>query len=253
MSEQPVILVVDDEPELRDAVALALETEDYIVLTAASGDDALSVLENAAVDLVIADIAMPGMNGYQLFTHIAEHPQWGVLPVIFLSGRDLDSDVRFGKELGVDDYLTKPVAYADLLASVRGKLKRARRRATNGSGGGYSAESTPSYAGIADPPLRFGALKIDTAGHRVWLSGGSVQLSAREYKLLHHLARDPEHVASPQELIRVTHDIDTDAIDASNLVRPLIRSLRRKLGYAGGERGCIENVRGVGYRLLPPQ
>ena len=121
------ILVVDDEPNFLDNIRLALEAEGYRVLSAGNGVEALAVLHSQLVNLILADIAMPDMNGYQLYERVRERPQWLTIPFVFLTARKLDSDIRYGKELGVDGYLTKPIRAADLLAVVRGKLRRAQQ------------------------------------------------------------------------------------------------------------------------------
>ncbi len=121
------ILVVDDEPNFLDNIRLALEAEGYRVLSAGNGVEALAVLHSQPVDLILADIGMPDMNGYQLYERVRERPQWLTIPFVFLTARKLDSDIRYGKELGVDGYLTKPIRAADLLAVVRGKLRRAQQ------------------------------------------------------------------------------------------------------------------------------
>ena len=121
------ILVVDDEPNFLDNIRLALEAEGYRVLSAGNGVEALAVLHSQPVNLILADIAMPEMNGYQLYERVRERPQWLTVPFVFLTARKLDSDIRYGKELGVDGYLTKPIRAADLLAVVRGKLRRAQQ------------------------------------------------------------------------------------------------------------------------------
>ena len=121
------ILVVDDEPNFLDNIRLALEAEGYRVLSAGNGVEALAVLHSQPVNLILSDIAMPDMNGYQLYERVRERPQWLTIPFVFLTARKLDSDIRYGKELGVDGYLTKPIRAADLLAVVRGKLRRAQQ------------------------------------------------------------------------------------------------------------------------------
>ncbi len=235
------ILVADDEPCLLDGIRLTLEAAGYEVLAVADGIEALDALQTQPVDLIVADIAMPRMNGYQLYKSVRENPQWVPIPFIFLTARAMDSDIRYGKELGADDYLTKPFEADDLLAVVRGKLRRAQQ---------LTQHAVPP----ASQPrtLTVGELRIDPAQHRVWMGQEPVKLSAREFTLLKCLAQRVNQVISPQELVRVTHDLDTDYTEAGSLLRPLIRTLRRKLGYPVGEVGCIENVRGVGYRLVPP-
>jgi DNA-binding response OmpR family regulator len=241
------ILVIDDQPDLLSNLGLTLESEGYQVLTANDGIEALNLLQTNSVDLILADIAMPRMNGYQLYEHVREHPEWLAIPFLFLTARTLDSDIRYGKELGVDDYLTKPIQPEDLLASVHGKLRRAQQLALS---------AAPAAAAPVAPNgrvLEVGTLRIDPDQHRAWLNGEAMTLSAREFTLLEHLARRINIVVSPQDLIRATHGLDTDQEEAGTLLRPLIRSLRRKLGYPVGEVGCIEVVRGVGYRLTPPE
>jgi DNA-binding response OmpR family regulator len=118
------ILVVDDHVELLENIELTLEAAGYRVLTARDGMEALEVLRSQPVSLVLADIAMPRMNGYQLYDRIRANPQWVAIPFVFLTARALGSDVRHGKELGADDYLTKPIQPEDLLAAVQGRLRR---------------------------------------------------------------------------------------------------------------------------------
>jgi DNA-binding response OmpR family regulator len=245
MDRKEVILVVDDEEPLREYITQCLDSDEYHVLIAKNGVEALAILQAQPVDLILADIAMPRMNGYQLYEHVVENPKWVAIPFIFLTGRALDSDIRYAKELGVDDYLTKPFMPDDLLAAVRGKLLRMRRW-TQFSGRPASAPTQLS------PVLTLGELQIDTEQYHVSLSGRSIKLSAREFRLLECLARRPKEVVPLQELVKATHALDTDPVEAGGLLRPLIRSLRRKLGYSAGNMGCIQSVRGVGYRLTPP-
>jgi two-component system response regulator VanR len=242
MEWQASILVVDDQPVLLENIKLALEAEGYQVWTAEDGVDALDVLREEHVDLILADIAMPCMNGYQLYKQVRSDPRWVMIPFIFLTARALDSDIRYGREMGVDDYLTKPIQPEDLLAAVYGRLRRAEQLAQL---------SFPSSTGLAmEPgPLTVARLSINPAQHRAWLDDRPLKLSAREFKLLEYLARRMGQVISQQELVRITHDANVDYAQAGVLLRPLIRSLRVKLGGSSGEATRIENVRGVGYRL----
>jgi DNA-binding response OmpR family regulator len=240
------ILVVDDQPEILENLALVLEAEGYQALMASDGVEALELLQSQHVDLVLADIAMPRMNGYQLFERMRENPQWVAIPVLFLTARALDSDIRYGKQLGVDDYLIKPIEPEDLLAAVNGRLRRAEQLAK-------LVHHTDPAVTAKTQAVTLGRLRIDPAQHRVWLDGAPIKLSAREFTLLQCLALKANHVVSPQELIRATHQLEIDSIEAGTLLRPLIRSLRRKLGYSVSDPGCIENVRGVGYRLVSPK
>jgi DNA-binding response OmpR family regulator len=243
METEATILVVDDDEALLEGVRLTLERAGFEVLPVGNGFEALEVLRSRPVDLILSDIAMPIMNGYQLYEQVIANHAWVASPFIFLSARGMGSDVRYGKELGVDDYLIKPFRAANLLAAVRGRLRRAQTLA--------HATAHP----ISQPDtsiLDLGRLCIYCNQHKVLLDGSPIELSAREFKLLDYLGRRPNQVVPLQELITVTHDLETDYADASDLLRPLVRSLRRKLGYQPGEMGCIISKRGVGYFLVPP-
>jgi two-component system alkaline phosphatase synthesis response regulator PhoP len=121
------ILLVDDQPDFLENLGLVLETANYRVLTARDGLRALSILKTQPVSLILSDIEMPSMNGYQLYHAVRTNPEWVTIPFLFLSGRDLDSDIRHGKELGVDDYLLKPIRPRDLISIIQGKLRRIQK------------------------------------------------------------------------------------------------------------------------------
>jgi DNA-binding response OmpR family regulator len=245
MKKSACILVVEDEENVRVCVCRTLEAAGFQTLAACNGVEALDLLGTSSVELILTDIAMPRMNGYQLHAQVSQDPRWVSIPFIYLTARVLDSDVRYGKEMGVDDYLTKPFRREDLLAAVRGRLRRAQQlsRARDGSLGRGLPRSDV---------LSLGSLRVDLGQHRVWLNGKRTALSSREFKLLAYLASQADRVIPLQDLVHVTHDLETDRVEAGTLLRPLIRSIRRKLGYAAGQMGCIENVRGVGYQLVPP-
>jgi DNA-binding response OmpR family regulator len=247
-----VILVVEDQLAMQRNMRMSLEISGYKVVTASDGIEALTVLDSEPVDLVLADIAMPRLNGYQLYERLRENPKWNLLPFVFISARALDSDVRYGKALGVDDYLVKPFQLEDLLAVVAGRLRRAREVAQ------VVAQSIPQKVPVE--PVRqgevdsivVGSIRLSPKQHRVWQDGMPVDLSPREFAILEYLARQPGEVVSLTELCRVTHGLDLTVIEAGNLLYPLVRSLRRRLGNSAGEMGCIESVRGIGYRLTVP-
>jgi len=245
MTAEPSILVVDDQFTVRACLVQLLRGQGYRVLDASDGIEALAILRSQPVHLILADIMMPRMDGYALYEHVAENPEWVAIPFVFLTARGLDSDIRHGKELGVDDYLVKPIVAEDLLAIVRGKLRRAGRVAQ--SPVQPAPEPMPGPTGLI-----LGRLWVEPGEYRVWLDGARIELSNTEFKLLECLARRANRVVRAEELIKATHALDTTYADASNLLRPLIRSLRRKLGYSAGDMGCIQSVRGVGYRLVAP-
>lgn len=239
MEDPACVLIVDDQQDFLASLQMTLESAGYEVVMTSNAPGALDLLEASAIDLIISDIAMPGLNGYQLYQRVRDNPAWVAIPFLFLTARTMDSDVRYGKELGVDDYLSKPIQPEDLLAAVHGKLQRAQQLRS------YAARGSSAFASRRT----IGNLMIDSQQHRVWLDGCSVHLAVREFLVLDYLATHSERIIPPHELIAVTHQLQTDDVEAGALLRPLIRSVRRKLGYSAGDLGCIENVRGLGYRL----
>ena len=238
------ILAVDDQTEVLRQIDMMLRFEGFQVRRANDGIEALEILNSEPVDLILADVAMPRMNGYQLYERVRQHPDWTTIPFLFLTARGMDSDIRFGKELGVDDYLVKPITNEDLLASIRGKLRRARQVALHT---GVLPE------GSGDDNLSYEHLKLSPRSHQAWIDDTVLQLSAREFKLLQTLMSDPATVHEPQDLIEATHGYKLAPDEASDLLRPLVRTLRRKLATADGESlDYIVTVRGVGYRLRLP-
>src|SRR3954447_25768551 len=186
------ILVADDQPDLRAMISLTLESAGFQVLRSGDGLEALATLQAQAVDLILADIAMPRMNGYQLYQRVCENPRWLAIPFIFLTARSLDSDIRYGKELGVDDYLIKPIEPEDLLAAVQGRLRRASQLA--------NLLAPPAAPAPADQrSIAVGRLRIDSGQHRAWLDDQLIDLSAREFTLLEYLARRADTMITPQE------------------------------------------------------
>lgn len=242
------ILVVEDQPAMQRNIRMGLEMEGYQVVTASDGCAALAVLEAQTVDLILADVAMPRMNGYQLYQELRRNPRWALVPFVFISARALDSDVRFGKSLGADDYLVKPFQLEDLLAVVAGRLQRSRelaRAVAAPAAPPRGREKAPAESDV----IVAGPLRMNPRQHRVWKNGEPVELSPSEFAFLEYLVRRPNEAIPLTELCRVTHGLETDAVEAGNLLYPLVRSLRRRLGNPPGEMGCIESVRGIGYRL----
>lgn len=127
---KPLVLVVEDNADLLFNIQLILEDNDYQVITAKNGKEALQNLSdiNQIPEVIISDIMMPEMNGYDFFVGVSDNPLWNRIPFIFLTALDTPDDIRFGKMLGVDDYLTKPFKKEDLLAIIRGKISRSRKQ-----------------------------------------------------------------------------------------------------------------------------
>ena len=222
MTERGRILVVDDEPAITDFIALGLHHEGYEVATAGDGHQGLRAVDEFKPDLVILDVMMPRLDGFELCRAIAGEPRRGI---IILSARDETTDRIHGLELGADDYLVKPFEFWELLARVKAVL---RRRAPD-----------------LERVIRAGDLTIDTATREVRVGERQLDLSVREYDLLHYLAVHADEVMLRQRILDEVwgHNFFGD----ENNVEVYIRYLRQKLADADHRR--IQTVRGVGYRL----
>ena len=241
-----MILVVEDNPDMTAALKLALEMEGYQVLTAANGLEALQILERMTPDLILADIMMPRMDGYELYQTTHQEERWLSIPFIFLTAKTDKKDIRLGKEMGADDYLVKPVEKEDLTAAVRGKLKRV----TELKAAAEAAHERPE--GLAPKGiLKTGDLIIDLDRHVVTIKGEPVHLTPTEFELLTCLANNLDFVVSCQELVKQVHQYHCDdESEAREIIRPHIKNLRRKIEPDPNHFTYIINVRGVGYKLV---
>lgn len=239
------VLIVDDDPDILGFLKILLEQQGYEIFTAQDGCEALSLFETQHVDLILADVAMPRLNGYQLCRRVknATDPRLVLTPVILMSGRTLDSDIRYAKSMGADDYLTKPFDTEDLLAVVGGKLLTSERLQ-------HLFKQQIGNLEIANLTINEYRVRLDYRQHRAWADNQEIDLTAREMFLLERLAHQPNEIVSLVELVKATHNLDTDYQEAGQLLRPLLRTLRRKLEYHLGEAQCIRNVRGRGYLLI---
>ncbi len=222
------ILVVDDEPDLVEALARGLRREGYAVDTALDGDEALAKASWTPYDLVCLDITMPGVDGLEVCRALRTNPAEGVVPrVLMLTARDTLEDRVQGLDVGADDYLVKPFAFDELAARVRSLLRR---------DGGRSGSV-----------LVVGSLVLDTARHEARRGDRLVDLTAKEFALLRYFMSRPGEVISQEELL--DHVWDEHADPFTNTVRVTVGTLRRKLS-TDDEPGLVETVVGRGYRLL---
>ena len=222
------VLVVDDEPTLRDVVVRYLEREGYRALVAGDGDEAESVLRNGAPDLVILDVMLPGTDGLELCRRIRARSS---LPVIMLTARGEETDRIVGLELGADDYVTKPFSPRELVARVRTVLRRT--------------------AQVSEPRelIQHSDLVLDSASREVRKKGKLVKLTAKEFDLLWFLATHPRRVFSREHLMASVWGYHA-AFDTGT-VTVHVRRLRAKIEDDAGRPRHIETVWGVGYRFLP--
>lgn len=218
-------MVVDDEPGVRELIGDALRLGGYDAIEAADGDEALKIMARTQPSLLIVDVNMPGMDGFQLVESIRDRGQ--STPVIMLSARGDRADVTHGLQLGADDYVRKPFGLEELLLRVQAVLRR----------------SNPTQE--VHEVLRCGPIELDARVHRVKVSGELVEMSPTEFRLLEYLLAHQTRVVTRGELLRHVWSIDFDT--DTSVVDTYISYLRRKLhvdGFAG-----IKTIRGVGFQI----
>ncbi|WP_426731501.1 response regulator [Myxococcus faecalis] len=231
MAERPTVLVVDDDPHLRDIVRFALEQGGFRVEEAAEGRAALAHVQRSPPALIVLDIMMPEMDGLTVCREVRRTHE---LPIVFLSSRDDEVDRILGLELGGDDYLTKPFSPRELVARVKAVLRRARL-----------APENPASA--ASKPLMRGPLKLDEERFRAWWGEHEVVLTVTEFHLLAALLRVPGKVFTRDEVMTRVYD---DGVVSDRTIDSHVRRVRQKFAGVGGE--VIETVHGLGYRLAIP-
>ena len=224
------VLVVDDEPRVREVVTRYLERDGFAVTTASTGTEALALVGQSTPDLVVLDLMLPGVGGMEILSRLRA---MGDVPVILLTARVEEADRVLGLELGADDYVVKPFSPRELAARVRSVLRR----------------SVPSIA-PAPAALEFEGLTIDQASREVLVAGRSVDLTAREFDVLAFLASAPRQVFSRAQLLDQVWDSSPDWQDPST-VTVHIRRIRNKIESNPDEPERIITVRGVGYRFEP--
>ena len=239
------ILIVDDESITLSVLECFLQEHGYQAMLARDGSEALDLLRQRPIDLILTDVAMPGMNGYQLCEQVkgADDPALALTPVVLFSARALASDVRYGKALGADDYLTKPLDLVSLLAVVKGKLWGAERlRAA------FNAPALPQPEPVISMILGQRQLRLEPEVGQAWLDGQKLTLTLKEMRLLACLARRPGWVVSDVELVEVTHGLKQASKQQARrkAIRSIVAYLRRKLTDVVS----IETVRGRGYMLV---
>jgi two-component system response regulator ResD len=230
----PRILIVDDEPNIRHTVSYNLRREGHEVLEAADGEAALAAVRGPALDLVVLDLMLPGIDGLEVCRRLRERSP---VPILMLTARSEEVDRVVGLELGADDYLAKPFSMRELLARVKAILRR-------------SELSRAAAEPVAPSRLDLDGLSIDPARRRVMAEQEEVALKPREFDLLAFLARHPGQVFTRAQLLE--HVWGYDYAGDSRTVDVHVRSLRTKLGDRADTPRWIETVWGVGYRFREP-
>jgi DNA-binding response OmpR family regulator len=228
-------LVVDDEAPLADIVASYLQREHFEVTVCHSGADALGAARQVDPDVVVLDVGLPGIDGFEVCRQLRTFSD---AYVVMLTARDTEVDTIVGLSVGADDYLTKPFSPRELVARIRAMLRRPRSVTT----------TVPSTPGICEPPPRvFGPLSIDVAGREVFINGEPVALTRTEFDILAALSSRPGVVWSRRQLIDAVWG--EPWVGNDHLVDVHVGHLRRKLGDDAAESRFVVTVRGVGYRM----
>jgi two-component system phosphate regulon response regulator PhoB len=223
----PRVLIVEDEPDIRDLLVFHLEREGYQVTKSKTGPEALRSARSSPPDLVLLDIMLPEMDGLEVCRRLRQDPATQGLPIVMLTARGDEVDRILGLELGADDYVVKPFSPRELVARIRAVLRRTRPVASAAS-------------------LSVGRLTIDPAAHTVTVDGGPVSLTRKEFDLLRALVEARGRVLSREFLLDTVWGYTAAGEIESRTVDVHVRRLRQKLG---GEGARIGTVTGVGYRL----
>jgi len=225
-------LVIDDAAEIADVVSLCfqLHWSNATVLSAQDGTRGLELVEAESPDMVILDIGLPDMDGFEVLREIRRFSQ---VPVIMLTVRGEDTDVARGLELGADDYITKPFSHIELVARVRAVMRRIQGMPVS-----------------EERPFISGRLAVDFASKEVTVDGKPVRLTSTEYKLLYHLIKNEGRLLSHENLLNKVWGEDYQ--DARDLLRVHIQHLRQKLGDNGESADIIVTEHGMGYKFVRP-
>jgi two-component system response regulator RegX3 len=225
------ILVVDDEPSITEFVSYNLKKEGYEVQVASDGAQAVEMIGSSNFDLIILDVMLPHMDGYEVVRRIRANT---TVPVLFLSARDTELDKVVGLEIGGDDYLAKPFGVRELIARSKALLRR-------------SVQQEAAMAADFDEVIEASGIKLDEGTHVASTNDTPIDLTPREFELLAALMRHAGKVLSRDQLL---HDawgweylVETKTVDTH------VKRLRDKLGAAGVDSSLVETVRGYGYRF----
>jgi two-component system OmpR family response regulator len=230
--DRPLVLAVDDEQNITELIALGLSMNGFEVARGASGREALAAIDRRRPDLVVLDVMLPDLDGFEVARRVRQVEGAGTkVPIIFLTARDATADKIEGLRIGVDDYVTKPFSVEELVERVKAVLRR-----TAGSGPG---EHVLSYADLV----------LDDETREVWRGGRLVELTATEYRLLHYLLSNARRVLTREQILERVWDYGFSG--NASVLETYVSYLRQKLDDGGPP--LIQTVRGVGYSLrLPP-
>jgi two-component system OmpR family response regulator len=226
------LLVVDDEPNILELLSVSLRFAGFEVATATNGVDALARARDFSPELVVMDVMMPGLDGFEVARQLRSSGDQ--VPVVFLTAKDATEDRVQGLTLGGDDYVTKPFSLEEVVARIRAVLRRTSGRTV--------AQPSTSQLSFAD-------IVLDDDTHEVWKAGEAVELSPTEFNLLRYLLQNPGRVLSKRQILE--HVWNYDFGGDGNVVESYVSYLRKKVDT--GEPRLLHTVRGVGYVLRQPK
>ncbi|MCW2613446.1 MAG: two component transcriptional regulator, winged helix family [Frankiales bacterium] len=226
------LLVVDDEPNILELLSVSLRFAGFEVATATNGVDALARARDFSPELVVMDVMMPGLDGFEVARQLRSSGDQ--VPVVFLTAKDATEDRVQGLTLGGDDYVTKPFSLEEVVARIRAVLRRTSGRTV--------AQPSTSQLSFAD-------IVLDDDTHEVWKAGEAVELSPTEFNLLRYLLQNPGRVLSKRQILE--HVWNYDFHGDGNVVESYVSYLRKKVDT--GEPRLLHTVRGVGYVLRQPK
>ena len=228
----PRVLVVDDEQHIRELVRMGLAMQGFTVDEAETGRQALELVEQQDTDLVVLDVMLPDLDGFEVARRLRRASgRHRDTPIVFLTARDTTADKIEGLRLGSDDYMTKPFSVEELAERVKAVLRRA------------------GTAGPGTSTLEFADLVLDEDTREVWRAGQLVELTPTEYRLLHYLLANARRVLTREQLLE--HVWDYDFTSNASVLETYISYLRQKVDAV--EPHLIQTVRGVGYCLREPR
>lgn len=227
----PVVLVVDDEPQMVSIVTFAFETNGFQALSATNGRDAWALLESQLVDIVILDVMLPDMTGFELTRRI--RASGNTVPIILLTALVTESDRIQGLEAGADDYVGKPFSPRELSLRAHAVLRRTQ---------GATAEQGDS--------LILGSLRLELRSERAWWKGTRIDMGSTEFRVLATLAEHEGEVVGPKRLLNEAWATSA-TVGGREMIKTAIYRLRKHVEQAGGDPSVISSIRGKGYRLVP--
>jgi two-component system KDP operon response regulator KdpE len=228
-ASHPTILVIEDEPPLKRFLRITLETQDYRVIEATRGEEALKLAATARPDLVVLDLGLPDMDGVEVARRLRE---WSATPIIVVSARGREQEKVVALDAGADDYLTKPFGVGELLARVRVALRHL----------------AAADAQTGEPVCTFGDVRVDLSARTVSVAGKEVHLTPNEFKLLSVLVKNAGKVLTHQYLLREVWGPGADG--ETHYVRVYMNQLRQKLEANAARPKYFVTEPGVGYRLV---